>query len=84
MRLSFCSLFQSDQSMELCSFNFIWSVVGEQATEPKAFFPLSFSVTMAITSKFSDLIKLQEWYEITLCDGQVYKDNVEFFFIKKM
>ena len=40
---------------------------------------------MAITSIFSDLIKLQEWYEITLCDGQVYKDSVEiFFFIKKM
>lgn len=83
MWLSFCSLFQDDQSMELCSFNFIWSVVREQATEPNAFFSSPFSVTMTIIVIFSGLIQHPEWYKIALCYGQICESNMEFFYLKK-
>ena len=39
---------------------------------------------MTIISVFSGLVKHQEWYEIALCDSQIYECNVEYVFIKKM
>lgn len=80
MWLSFCSLFQDDQSMELCGFHSIWSAVGGQATEPTAFPHFSFLVAMIIISIYSGLIKHQDWYKIALHYGQFFS-YVKFYFI---